>query len=253
MESIADFRECRRAFKNKSVGFVPTLGALHIGHASLIKRSVAECDITVLSIYLNPTQFNNAGDLDRYPATLEDDLHLAAQLGVDLVFLPDYDQMYPDAFNYKIGETKFSSQLCGARRDGHFAGVLTVVMKLLNIVKPQRAYFGKKDYQQCQLIKGMVEAFFMEVEIVHCDTVREKDGLALSSRNLNLGERSRQIAPELYKALSLDITDEEVGSQLNALGFDVDYIETIDGRRYGAASLGKVRLIDNISVDEVGP
>jgi pantoate--beta-alanine ligase len=251
VESIASFREYRREFENKSVGFVPTMGALHIGHASLIERSVAECDITVLSIFLNPTQFDNSVDLGKYPATLEDDLQLATQLGVDLVLLPDYDQVYPDAFKYQIEESGFSGQLCGAHRNGHFTGVLTIVMKLLNIVKPQRAYFGKKDYQQCQLIRGMVEAFFMEVEIIHCDTVRETDGLAFSSRNRNLDERSRRLAPELYKALALDMTDAEVGSKLDAFGFAVDYIETIDGRRYGAASLGRVRLIDNILVEKV--
>ena len=252
VESIAEYRNIRHEFADKKLGFVPTMGALHIGHASLIKRSVAECDITVMSVYLNPTQFNNASDLDKYPVTLEEDLLLAEQLGVDLVLLPDYQQIYPDDFRYQVEENNFSRQLCGAHREGHFTGVLTVVMKLLNLVRPQYAYFGKKDYQQYQLIQGMVEAFFLDVEIIGCETIRENDGLALSSRNLNLDQRSRELAPELHKAIERHIPDDQVASQLDTLGFDVDYIKTIDGRRYAAASLGKIRLIDNISVDEDG-
>ncbi|HIG40149.1 MAG: pantoate--beta-alanine ligase [bacterium] len=251
VESVAEYRKFREEFSDQKLGFVPTMGALHIGHASLIERSVTECDITVLSIYLNPTQFNNPGDLDKYPVTLENDLLMAENLGVDVVLLPDYHQVYPDNFRYLVEETSFSRQLCGAHREGHFTGVLTVVMKLLNIVRPQCAYFGKKDYQQYQLIRDMVEAFFMDVNIIGCDTIREEDGLALSSRNLNLDDHSRELAPELHKAIERNIADAQVVSQLDVLGFDVDYIKTIDGRRYAAASLGKVRLIDNISVDEV--
>ncbi len=250
IKSISDFREQRRELQG-SIGFVPTMGALHTGHAALIERSVRECDLTVISIYVNATQFDNASDLEKYPDTLDGDLKLAEELGVDFVFMPDYQQMYPDEFRYQLHETEFSKQLCGAHRDGHFTGVLTVVMKLLNIVRPNYSYFGEKDFQQYRLIRGMVEAFFMDVEIVGCETVRESDGLALSSRNLNLDKESRELAPKLHEALVKDVPDVEVAGQLDTLGFDVDYIQTLEGRRYAAASLGSVRLIDNVPVDEV--
>ncbi|MBV1876909.1 MAG: pantoate--beta-alanine ligase [Pseudomonadales bacterium] len=246
IDSVAAFRALRSGLNGQSVGFVPTMGALHIGHASLIDESVRCSDVTVLSIYINPTQFDNANDLAKYPETLAEDLELAEKLGVDYVFMPTYQQMYPDNFSYQVEETKLSHQLCGAHREGHFTGVLTVVMKLLNIVKPDRAYFGEKDYQQFELIKGMVEALFVDVEIVGCPTVRENDGLAFSSRNLNLNVNERKLAPKLHAALVSGLSDEEVTLELNQLGFVVDYIETISGRRFAAAQLGKVRLIDNV-------
>ncbi len=251
IDSVNAYREMRKEFEGKKIGFVPTMGALHIGHAALIERSVAECDVTVLSIYLNPTQFDNIADLEKYPATVEADLELAKNLGVEIVLMPDYEQMYPDGFRYQVEETQFSHRLCGAHRTGHFTGVLTVVMKLLNIVRPQRAYFGEKDFQQYKLIESMADAFFLDVEIVACQTVREEDGLAFSSRNLNLDNSERKLAPRLYEALVADVPDEDVCSRLTDSGFDVDYIETYDGRRFGAAKLGKVRLIDNVSIAEV--
>ncbi len=251
IDSVNTYREMRKEFEGKKIGFVPTMGALHIGHAALIERSVAECDVTVLSIYLNPTQFDNIADLEKYPATVEADLELAKNLGIEIVLMPDYEQMYPDGFRYQVEETQFSHRLCGAHRTGHFTGVLTVVMKLLNIVRPQRAYFGEKDFQQYKLIESMADAFFLDVEIVACQTVREEDGLAFSSRNLNLDNSERKLAPRLYEALVADVPDEDVCSRLTDSGFDVDYIETYDGRRFGAAKLGKVRLIDNVSIAEV--
>ncbi len=251
IDSVNAYREMRKEFEGKKIGFVPTMGALHIGHAALIERSVAECDVTVLSIYLNPTQFDNIADLEKYPATVEADLELAKNLGIEIVLMPDYEQMYPDGFRYQVEETQFSHRLCGAHRTGHFTGVLTVVMKLLNIVRPQRAYFGEKDFQQYKLIESMADAFFLDVEIVACQTVREEDGLAFSSRNLNLDNSERKLAPRLYEALVADVPDEDVCSRLTDSGFDVDYIETYDGRRFGAAKLGKVRLIDNVSIAEV--
>ncbi|MDP6970266.1 MAG: pantoate--beta-alanine ligase, partial [Pseudomonadales bacterium] len=185
-----------------TIGFVPTMGALHRGHASLLERSVDENDFTVLSIYVNPTQFNNPDDLDNYPDTMEDDLVLAKRLGVDVVIRPTYNDMYADGYRYQVDENEFSRTLCGEHRSGHFTGVLTVVMKLLNLVLPTRAYFGKKDYQQYRLISDMVETFFMNVEIVGCETIRECDGLAVSSRNINLNGETRKVAPRLHKLLT---------------------------------------------------
>ena len=230
----------------KTIGFVPTMGALHPGHASLMKRARLENDIVVLSIYVNPTQFNNPDDLKKYPSTLDSDRVIAAKAGVDCLVLPLYEQIYPDAYRYKVSENDFSNQLCGAHRPGHFDGVLTVVMKLLNLVQPDRAYFGEKDYQQLQLIRGMTEAFFMPTEIVACPTLREEDGLAMSSRNLNLTADARSKAPVLRKVLLEAPTVEMARRELADEGFTVDYVEDISNRRFAAAFLGGVRLIDNV-------
>lgn len=252
VHTVAAYRKARQAFGHRTVGFVPTMGALHAGHASLIERSVAECDVTVVSIYVNPTQFDNPDDLGKYPLTLEKDVELAASLGADLVFAPGYDEMYPDEFRYQIDENKESRVLCGAHRPGHFTGVLTVVMKLLNIVRPDRAYFGEKDYQQYRLIAGMSQAFFLDVEIVPCQIVREPDGLALSSRNVNLDRNGRKKAPLVHQLISSNADDESVKGRLCDAGFKVDYVESRGGRRFAAVRVGEgvreVRLIDNVAL-----
>jgi len=246
---LAAWRAARRAVIG-TVGFVPTMGALHPGHATLIERSVAECDHTVLSIYVNPTQFNNPQDLAHYPRTTDTDLALARELGVDSVLLPDYPSLYADGFRYRVDETAFSGSLCGAHRPGHFTGVLTVVMKLLNLVRPDRAYFGEKDYQQFLLIRDMCDAFFMGVDIVPCMTVREADGLAMSSRNALLDAAGRALAPAFSRLLRDRQDDAAVRAALQALGFEVDYLETHGDRRFGAVVVRggdrDVRLIDNV-------
>ncbi|MFW6092555.1 MAG: pantoate--beta-alanine ligase [Pseudomonadota bacterium] len=248
-EDLEQWRTARGAMAGR-VGFVPTMGALHAGHAALIERSIAECDVTVVSVYLNPTQFDNAHDLAGYPRTLEADLELARSLGADAVVTPRYQDLYPDDFRYRVEEHELSTALCGAHRPGHFTGVLTVVMKLLNLVRPHRAYFGEKDYQQYELIRGMVEAFFLDVEIVPCATVREADGLAMSSRNARLGAQGRALAPQFYALLRTPVDDAEVRARLTHAGFEVDYVETRRGRRFGAVIVagrdGDVRLIDNV-------
>ena len=248
VSSLQSWFDIRRDLKHKgqTIGFVPTMGALHQGHASLLRRSRDECDITVLSIYVNPTQFNNPDDLAKYPSTHEVDHELAAQCGVDFILYPSYAEIYPDLYNYKITEANLSPLLCGAHRPGHFDGVLTVVAKLLNIVQPTRAYFGAKDFQQLQLVRGMVAAFFMDVDIVEGETVRENDGLAMSSRNLKLSSNDRKLAPRLYQTLQEADSVEQAQLELKKLGFKVDYVVDLDGRRFGAAYLGLVRLIDNV-------
>lgn len=237
-----------------ALGFVPTLGGLHEGHASLMRRARAENEQAVVSIFLNPTQFNDAQDLASYPASLEADLALAERLGIDAVLAPPADALYPDGFRFQVQEGEFSRKLCGAHRPGHFTGVLTVVMKLLNLVRPQRAYFGRKDHQQLQLIQDMADAFFMDVAIVPCPTVRDADGLALSSRNALLDERGRRLAPRLPELLRSPASDAQVAGALADLGFVVDYVTTLGSRRLAAASLrcnGRaVRLIDNVAVAE---
>lgn len=250
---MEEWRAVRRTLAG-TIGFVPTMGALHRGHASLLERSRAECDVTVMSIYVNPTQFNDPRDLANYPETLEADLALARDLGVDVVITPDYPELYPDDFRYRVEEESLSRELCGAHRPGHFTGVLTVVLKLLNLVRPHRAYFGEKDYQQYQLIRGMAEAFFLDTEIVACPIVREADGLALSSRNALLEPEGRRLAPRFHCLLRSRASDDQVRQELTAAGFDVDYVETHHGRRFGAVSVpGRartVRLIDNVALSE---
>ncbi|MBQ76486.1 MAG: pantoate--beta-alanine ligase [Gammaproteobacteria bacterium] len=252
IKTVREYLNGRDGINKGSTGFVPTMGALHRGHQSLIESSTSDCDATVVSIYVNPTQFNSANDLGNYPDTLDQDINLLESLGVDFLFLPSYDDIYPDRYRYTIEESEFSRQLCGSHREGHFTGVMTVVMKLLNIVRPTAAYFGEKDFQQFQLIREMVEAFFMDVKIVPCPTVRETDGLALSSRNLNLDAGSRKKAPLIHELMANDVTDGQISEQLGEAGFDVDYVETHSGRRYVAATIGndnkQVRLIDNVAV-----
>ncbi len=235
-------------FKGRSVGFVPTMGALHEGHLSLVRRSKKENAVTVVSIFVNPAQFNDKGDLKHYPRPLKDDIKMLEAEGTDLLFLPGAGEMYADDYAYKVTERDLSKTLCGAYRPGHFDGVLTVVMKLLNIVGADKAYFGEKDYQQYLLIKGMAEAFFLATEIIPCPIVREEDGLAMSSRNRRLGPVERALAPLFHKLLVLRRPPARIKKALAAAGFRPDYVEEFRGRRFGAVNLGKVRLIDNVQV-----
>lgn len=248
IKKTSDMKSYRNRIKGK-IGFVPTMGALHNGHLSLIERAKKENDIVIVSIYLNPTQFNDPKDLERYPKKLQQDIKLLREKKINCLFLPSYKEIYPDNYSYKIVETKDSQILCGKFRPGHFEGVLTVVMKLFNIIKPNKAYFGHKDFQQYILIKKMIKAFFMDIDIVGCPTIREKDGLAMSSRNMLLDDISRKKAPLLYKVIKNNkISNEEGKKILQENGFDVEYLENHWGRRFVAARIGEVRLIDNVKI-----
>lgn len=246
LESIEAVQEFRKS--KKQIGFVPTMGALHAGHQSLIEQSAQENQTTIVSIYVNPTQFNNADDFQKYPKTWNEDLKLAAAAGANAVFAPKYEQMYPDQYRYKVTESEFSKILCGAHRPGHFDGVLSVVMKLFNIIQPDRAYFGEKDFQQLRLIEGMVQAYFMDVEIKRCPTLRESSGLAMSSRNTRLSAAGNEKAALIYKAIKNEKSASAAKTVLIQNGFEVDYVEDIDNRRFVAAVLEGVRLIDNIEI-----
>ncbi len=248
VKSICQWREIFRNLPDKSVGFVPTMGFLHEGHISLVERAKAENEITAVSIFVNPTQFNNQEDLQNYPVSIADDKEKLLELGVDYLLLPDYQELYCDGYRYKVSETSYSQELCGATRPGHFDGVLTVVLKLLNITKATRAYFGQKDWQQFQLVKGMVKAFFLDTQVVGCPTVRESSGLALSSRNKLLSEKDKRIAPLLYEIISKKLPIAEKRKLLKESGFVVDYLTQKEGRVFVAAFLGKVRLIDNVPI-----
>ena len=250
VEDVADLLGRRRSRGAGETGFVPTLGALHEGHLALVRRAKAENARAWVSIFVNPAQFNDPGDLERYPRAMEQDLALLEGAGCDLVFVPRADEIYRDGFRYRVIENELSLELEGASRPGHFDGVLTVVLKLLLLTRAERAYFGEKDFQQLQLVEGLVQAFFLDTRIVRCPTVREPDGLAMSSRNRLLSAAERAQAPALYRALTDSVaarkTPEDAAEALAREGFHVDYVADRDGRRLAAVRLGRVRLIDNV-------
>ncbi len=250
LESPLAWRDERRAQMRRglTLGFVPTMGALHDGHRSLVRWSTSENDLTLVSIFVNPTQFDDPRDLARYPRTLDADLALLEEEKVDFLFLPAAGALYPDGYRYRVSEVEQSRVLEGAHRPGHFDGVLTVVLKLLQIASAERAYFGEKDWQQLQLVQGLVEAFFLPTVIVACPTVREPDGLAVSSRNRRLSADDRARAPLLHRTLSSAPSAGAAAGSLGDAGFAVDYVEDRDGRRLAAVRLGAVRLIDNVAV-----
>mgnify|MGYP001627565303 CR=1 FL=1 len=243
----ADWRRTREspAWSNVSIGFVPTMGALHAGHVELLRRARAENDRVVLSVFVNPTQFNDPRDLAQYPRTLDADLALARPW-IDAVLAPSPAEMYPDNYRYRVTETDLSRRWEGAHRPGHFDGVLTVVLKLLNLVQPHRAYFGEKDHQQLQLVRGMVDTLFLPVTIVACPTVRDPDGLALSSRNRRLSASARTAAAVFPQILRTAPTAAAAETALVSQGLDVDYVEDVNGARIAAVRLEGVRLIDNV-------
>ncbi|MBS0662773.1 MAG: pantoate--beta-alanine ligase [Verrucomicrobia bacterium] len=249
LEHLGEWREVREALARdgRSVGFVPTMGALHAGHESLLARARAENDCVVLSIYVNPTQFDDAADLARYPRTLAADVE-RARPHADYVLVPGPDGLYPDNFHYRVSETELSRRWEGAHRPGHFEGMLTVVLKLLNLVQPHRAYFGEKDRQQLELVRGMVQALFLPVTIVGCPTVRDADGLALSSRNLRLSPPGRERATAFPRILRDAPDADAAAAALRAAGFLVDYVADWAGVRLGAVRIENVRLIDNVAV-----
>ena len=226
--------------QGKTVGLVPTMGALHEGHASLVKKSVEDNDITVVSIFVNPTQFNDPKDLNSYPRDLDADCKLLESVGTDYVFAPSVDEMYPTKDTRHFEFPPVSTVMEGAHRPGHFNGVCQVVSRLFYIVRPDRAYFGEKDWQQIAVVKAMVKSLGLNVSIVECPIVREPDGLARSSRNTLLSADERAIAPNIFKALkdsidyakshTLKETHDKVVSQINATdGLDVEYYEIVDG------------------------
>ena len=224
----------------RSVGLVPTMGALHEGHASLVRRSVKDNDVTVVSVFVNPTQFNDKNDLTHYPRTLEADCRLLEDCKADYVLAPAVEEMYPTPDNRQFEYPPISTVMEGAHRPGHFNGVCQVVSRLFYIVRPDRAYFGEKDWQQIAVVKAMVRHLQLPVQIVECPIVREEDGLAKSSRNTLLAPDERAIAPNIYKALKTSVeyaknhtlteTHDYVVNTINAVdGLDVEYYSIVDG------------------------
>lgn len=273
-QTIAELRTALQTERmvGRFIGFVPTMGALHAGHARLIETSARECDITVVSVFVNPTQFNVQSDFDRYPRTLETDVSLSESAGAAIVFAPSNDEMYPEPLDTHVDVDRLTEHLCGAFRPGHFRGVATVVLKLLNIVQPSRAYFGEKDAQQLAVIRRLVADLNVPVEIAAVPTVREADGLAMSSRNRRLPAEERGTAPLLYKALlgvkKALLEGENDAQNAKKVAFSVlenapirvEYLEIVDSCDLQpiqkidgpvliaiAAWLGDTRLIDNLT------
>lgn len=250
IKSIVQWQQLRKMLPASTIlGLVPTMGNLHDGHVSLLKRAKAQNEITVLTIFINPTQFNDLQDLQRYPKTLEQDLQLAQACEIDYVLVPTAEELYADQYTFKIIEDHLSKPLEGECRSGHFTGMLTVVMKLLLIVRPTQAYFGEKDYQQLRLVQALVQAFFLDINIVPCPTIREPSGLALSSRNTFLTSKQKQQASSFYHQLCSKLPDNVITNNLEQLGFKVDYIARWQNRLLGAVWLDGVRLIDNIPLE----
>ncbi|WP_319591996.1 pantoate--beta-alanine ligase [uncultured Draconibacterium sp.] len=264
--------EIQRLADGKTVGFVPTMGALHQGHISLVKQAVSENPVVVVSIFVNPTQFNDPNDLERYPRTLENDMKLLEPTGCSIVFAPNAKEVYPEPDKRKFNFGKLEEVMEGKHRPGHFNGVAQVVSRLFDMVKPTKSYFGLKDFQQLAIIKNMVKQLQLPVEIVPCAIIREESGLAMSSRNELLTEEQRKnavvISETLFKAKELkeqksvqEITD-WVTETINKNPFlDVEYFEIVDDEQLQpvknwdedstkvgciAVFCGKIRLIDNI-------
>lgn len=274
IKSIALLDDVLNAFgkESKTIGLVPTMGALHEGHAALVKRCVAENDITVVSVFVNPTQFNNPDDLRLYPRTLEADCALLEKLGVDVVFAPDVEEMYPEPDTRVFDFGMLDKVMEGRFRPGHFNGVAQIVSKLFYAVGPDRAYFGEKDFQQLAIVREMVKQLQIPVEIVAVPIVREESGLALSSRNMRLTPQQRETASEIFKTLKMSVdmiskqsvedTEKFVVDRINNHeALSVEYFEIVDGNTLQritdwndspyvvgciAVFCGEVRLIDNI-------
>jgi pantoate--beta-alanine ligase len=272
--TIAELREAVEARRSAGpVGLVPTMGALHDGHASLIAHARRDCATVLVSIFVNPLQFDRPEDLERYPRSLDADVTLCRSLGVDLVFAPSVEEMYPRPLACSVSVGRLTDHLCGRYRPGHFAGVATVVLKLFEIAQADRAYFGEKDGQQLAIVRRLVADFNVPVRVTGVPTVREPDGLALSSRNLRLSPAERALAPTLYRALqrvrgdiAAGIVDVDELKRAGTLEIPVDdrlkleYLEIVEPDEFqpiqrvegpvvaaGALWVGTTRLIDNVT------
>lgn len=274
-ETISELKKTLSEFRNdgKSIGFVPTMGALHDGHLQLVSNAKKDNEIVVVSVFVNPIQFNNPEDLTKYPRDLEGDIKKLDTHHTDIVFAPEVGEMYPNEVTKKYDFGKLENVMEGKYRPGHFNGVAVVVHRLFDIVQPDRAYFGEKDFQQLAIIKKLVEMESIPVEVIGNETIREQDGLAMSSRNQRLTSAERKKAPLIYQTLkdavkqskqdSVESVKHFVVKTLTEAGFEVEYFEIVDSKTLQplnkwsesdfrraciAAYLGNVRLIDNIAI-----
>ncbi len=274
IRSIRGLQGWRRKHENQIIGFVPTMGALHEGHFSLIRQARKHCSTVIVSIFVNPLQFGPSEDFSKYPRPVKSDQQWCRESGVDLLFCPLSEEFYPQDFQSAVSVNRLSQRWEGEARPTHFDGVTTVVTKLLNLVRPSQAYFGQKDYQQLLVIKQLVQDLNIDTKIVRCSTIRESDGLALSSRNRYLSENQRRQALGLSAALRHGVQLIKLGKQgvrgiqremkkiaTKSTGMDIEYLTICDANNLepltlakgnmvllGAARLGDIRLIDNMLV-----
>lgn len=260
--------------KNRQIGFVPTMGALHKGHRSLVEKSIEDNDFTVVSIFVNPTQFNNPEDLKKYPKTLDEDLELLKKAGCDLIFIPSVEEIYAQTVVSKsYSFDGIENQMEGKFRKGHFDGVATIIQTFFKIINPNNAYFGEKDFQQLQVVKKLVEKENIPVKVIGCSIYREKDGLAMSSRNIRLSKELRNEVPFIYQTLkkaasfaktkSVKEIYEFVKTEFDATSLDLEYFTIAEestlievseinfdkkNRAFIAVNAGSIRLIDNLSL-----
>ena len=252
VETIEETRRTLEPSREGSIGLVPTMGSLHEGHLALLRAARAENEAVVMSLFVNPAQFGDASDLAKYPRDEKHDLQLAREAGVDLVFAPSADEMYPPGFQTWVDVTELGEILEGRFRPGHFRGVATVVLKLLNVVRPTCVYFGQKDAQQVAVIRQLVADLAVEVELRVVPTVRDDDGLALSSRNARLTADERTAALALPRALATRDRDTALAELASSNGLEVDYVEVADFDPpvlAGAVRVGSTRLIDNVPLE----
>lgn len=235
-----------------TIAFVPTMGNLHKGHLSLIKKARQHNDLVILSLFVNPTQFDDPQDYKHYPYTPDNDYQKARDCSVDVVFHPDKDSMYPDDYNFKIQTFAPMAQCMeGTSRPGHFDGMLTIVLKLLILIRPQKAYFSEKDYQQLILVRQLVEAFLIDTQIVACPVQREKSQLPLSSRNNKLSPEGYQKAQQFAAIIRRNESCSQIIHKLQSYQIELEYVEDHNNRRFAAVWIDGVRLIDNFDLSEI--
>jgi pantoate--beta-alanine ligase len=252
VRTIAEAREALASLRTGSVGLVPTMGSLHEGHLALLRAARADNDVVVMSLFVNPAQFGDSSDLARYPRDEKRDLDLARESGVDLVFAPTADEMYPPGFQTWVDVAELGAILEGRFRPGHFRGVATVVLKLLNVVRPTRVYFGQKDAQQVEVVRRLIADLAVDVELRVVPTVRDEDGLALSSRNALLSPAERATALALPRALATRDRAAALAELESSNGLKIDYLEVADFDPpvlAGAVRVGSTRLIDNVTLE----
>ena len=271
VHTVEEIKQKRLEFSQRKIGFVPTMGALHEGHLALVKKSKSESELSIVSIFVNPTQFNDNKDLEKYPNTIEVDLKSLEQMDVDIVFIPKYEDLYQNEQKLNVNITEIEQKMEGSKRPGHFEGVIRVLSIFFNLIKPNYAYFGEKDYQQVLVVQQLINQHFPTISLIKCPTIRERNGLAKSSRNKLLSESAFNLSGEIYSTLKWikeNITAQSINSILDdgmrklSERFEVEYLELRNennleetsnslenSRLFVAVQIESIRLIDNIALN----
>tara|TARA_Y100000991_G_scaffold173478_1_gene135307 strand:- start:2434 stop:3264 length:831 start_codon:yes stop_codon:yes gene_type:complete len=271
VHTVEEIKQKRIEFSQRKIGFVPTMGALHEGHLALVKKCKSESELSIVSIFVNPTQFNDNKDLEKYPNTIEVDLKSLEQMDVDIVFIPKYEDLYQNEQKLNVNITEIEQKMEGSKRPGHFEGVIRVLSIFFNLIKPNYAYFGEKDYQQVLVVQQLINQHFPTISLIKCPTIRERNGLAKSSRNKLLSESAFNLSGEIYSTLKWikeNITAQSINSILDdgmrklSERFEVEYLELRNennleetsnslenSRLFVAVQIESIRLIDNIALN----